>query len=113
MRKFGRTAKMLLLCAAIAPCTACDTSYTAQVKLDDLIKLDSARFGHLNSAFVKTGDIINLNPVTKTATRVGTIPVTAVPTVVLDSLDIAAGNSLNVNFTGNAPVGDLKAVLST
>ncbi|HET9283203.1 MAG TPA: hypothetical protein VFR24_14685 [Candidatus Angelobacter sp.] len=103
----------ILLCILLLLCTGCNETYNAQVKLDDLIKLDSVRFGHLNSTLVKAGDIINLNPANKNGTRVGTITVTTSPTVVLDSIDTAAGNSLGVNFSGNVPSGDLKIALTT
>lgn len=105
--------KALAVSTLLLSCVACDESYSAAVKLDDLIKLDSARFGHLNSVFVTTGDIINLNTAHKTATRVGRIKADVASTVVLDTLDSAAGNSLGVNFTGNIPSGDLKIALTT
>lgn len=91
----------------------CEETYDAQVKLDNLITLDSGRFGHLNSVFVKAGDIINLDPKSHNGTRVGTITVTTAPTVVADTVDSAAGNTVGVSFTGNIPAGDLKIALTT
>jgi hypothetical protein len=108
-----RPAKVVVLLAVILGSVACDETYAAAVKLDSLIKLDSARFGHLNSIFAKPGDIINLNPQTKTGTRVGTISVTTVSTVELNTFDSAAGNSLDVAFAGKVPTGDLQIALKT
>jgi hypothetical protein len=108
-----RLTKILVLLALLLAAVACDETYTATVKLDSLIKLDSARFGHLNSIFAKPGDIINLNPNTKTGTRVGTIAVTTAPTVELNTFDSAAGNSLDVAFAGKVPTGDLQIALKT
>src|SRR5262245_60400298 len=102
-------------CAMLVACIGCEHTYNATVKLADLIKLDSGRLCHFNSHFYTVGDIINLNPTSKTGTRVGKIAATTDPTVELDDLEVAAGNSLQVSFTGDTnalPTGDLKAQLS-
>jgi hypothetical protein len=113
MRYAIKCAKLAVIFSVLLASVGCEETYDAQVKLDSLIKLDSARFGHLNSVFVKPGDIINLNPTNHNGTRVGTIAVQTAPIVVLDTFDSTAGNSLKVSFTGNLPTGDLKLALTT
>jgi len=87
--------------------------YNAILKLDNLVTLDSARFGHLNTTFVTTGDLILLNTKAKTGTHVGLISASTTPTVEFDTVDAAAGNSLNVQFSADITDVNLKAALTT